>query len=139
MNWLLTAQTVLDLISADPSPAHDWAGSVDTQTLRISVISIAQAQSVIQGVADQGLRGRLTADLTSFLAQLKADAVGPLAFTEMHATIWSALIHEPSIEGVGQTDRQVYATALYEGLTVVEEARAETGQLQALGITIHVL
>lgn len=139
MNWLLPAQTILDLISADPGPAHEWAGSIDTQTLRLSVISIAQAQSTIQGVADQGLRGRLAADLASFLAQLKADAIGPLGFTELHAAIWAALIQEPSIDAVPQTDRQVYATALYEGLTVVEEARAETTQLQALGIAIHVL
>ncbi len=139
MNWLLPAQTVLDLISASPGPAHAWADSVDTQTLRISVVSIAQAQGAIQGVADQGLRGRLTADLTSFLAQLKADAVAPLAFTELHANIWSALIHESSIAGVPQTDRQVYATALYEGLAIVEAARAETAALMALGIAIHVL
>lgn len=138
MNWLLPAQTVLDLISAAPGPVHEWAGSVDTRTLRLSVVSIAQAESAVQGVADQGLRGRLTADLTSFLAQLQADAVAPLAFTERHADIWSALIHESSIEGVPQTDRQVYATALYEGLTIVEEARAETARLQALGIAIHV-
>ena len=139
MNWLLPAQTILDLVSAEPGPAHEWAGTVDTQALRISVVSVAQAAGAIQSVGDQGLRGRLSADLTSFLAELKADAVAPLAFTELHATIWSALMHESSIDGVPQTDRQVYATALYEGLTVVEEARAETAQLQALGIAIHVL
>jgi hypothetical protein len=46
-------------------------------------------------------------------------------------------MHEPSISGVPQIDRQVYATAMHEGLTVVEEAHPATSALRALGIEIH--
>ena len=139
MNWLLPAQTLLDLISADPNPAQAWAASIDTQTLRVSVISIAEAHASIQSLQDAGLRSRLTADLTSFLALLKADAGPPLLFTEVHSAVWCALMHDPSILDVPQSDRQVYATAMHEGLAIVEEVRPETAILQALGVHIHVV
>ena len=140
MNWLLPAQTLLDLISSDPTPAHAWASTVDTRALRVSVISLAQARAAIIRVADVGLRSRLDSDFGSLIAQLEADSgVPPLQFIAAHASVWEALMHEPSISGVPQIDRQVYATAMYEGLTVVEEAHAATSALGALGIDIQTI
>jgi predicted signal transduction protein with EAL and GGDEF domain len=138
VNWILPAQTLLDLISSDATPAHAWAGSVDTRALRVSVISFAQARSAIMRVADAGVRSRLDSDFGSLIAQLEADSgVPPLPFIAAHASVWEALMHEPSVSGVPQIDRQVYATAMYEGLTVVEETHAATPALRALGIEIH--
>jgi len=89
-------------------------------------------------VADAGLRSRLDSDFVSLIAQIEADSgLPPLQFSAAHASVWEALMHEPSIAGVPQIDRQVYATAMYEGLTVVEEAHAATSALRALGIDIH--
>lgn len=140
MNWLLPAQTLLDLISSDPTPARRWAGGVDTRALRVSVISLAQARAAIMRVKDFAERSRLDADFSSLIAQLEADSgVPPLPFIAAHANVWTALIHDASIAGVPQTDRQVYATAMHEGLTVAEEAHAGTVALRALGIAIHVL
>jgi hypothetical protein len=138
VNWLLPAQTLLDLISSDPTPAHAWASSVDTRSLRVSVISFAQAHAAILRVAEPGLRSRLDSDFGSLIAQLEADSgVASLPFIGAHASVWEALMHEPSISGVPQIDRQVYATAMHEGLTVVEEAHPATSALRALGIEIH--
>ena len=140
MNWLLPAQTLLDLISSDPTPVDAWAVSVETRALRVSVISIAQARAEIMRVHDAGLRSRLTADLGSLIAQLEADSdLPPLPFIAAHASVWEALMHEPSIAGVAQTNRQVYATAMYEGLTVVESSQTATPALRALGIEIHAI
>lgn len=137
MNWILPAQTLLDLIASDPTPAHAWASSVDTRALRLSVISVAQAHAAIMRVANAGLRSRLDSDFGALIAQLEADSgVPPLPFIAAHASVWEALMHEPSLSAVPQTDRQVYAAAMYEGLTVVEEAHAATPALRALGIDI---
>jgi hypothetical protein len=137
VNWILPAQTLLDLISSDPTQADTWASSVDTRALRVSVISFAQARAAIMRIAAAGPRSRLDSDFGSLIAQIEADSgVPPLQFIAAHASVWEALMHEPSISGVPQIDRQVYATAMYEGLTVVEEAHAATAALRALGIDI---
>lgn len=89
-------------------------------------------------VANAGMRSRLDSDFGSLIAQLEADSgVPPLPFIAAHASVWEALMHEPSVAGVPQIDRQVYATAMYEGLTVVEEPHAATSALRALGIDIR--
>lgn len=138
MNWILPAQTLLDLIASGSTPAHAWATSVDTRGLRVSVISVAQARAAIMRVANAGMRSRLDSDFGSLIAQLEADSgVPPLPFIAAHASVWEALMHEPSVAGVPQIDRQVYATAMYEGLTVVEEPHAATSALRALGIDIR--
>lgn len=140
MNWLLPAQTILDLIASEPTAAHAWAGPIDTRSLRVGVISIAQARAAIMRVPDFGLRSRLDADLASFLAQLEADSgAPPLPFISAHASVWEALMHESSLAGVAQTNRQVYATAMHEGLTVVEARHAATRALRALGVDIVVI
>lgn len=48
-------------------------------------------------------------------------------------------MHDRNLTGLGQTDRQVYATALHEGLTVVEERSAASAALQALGVDLLIL
>ena len=139
MNYLLPAQTLLDMISEGPTPAHGWADGIDTRSLRVSVISIAQARAAIMNVADAGERTRLDTDFRALLDQLKADGGAPLAFDESQAAAWEALMLEPALKGVTQSDRMVYATAMVEGLTVVEAARAATPALQKLGVAIVVV
>lgn len=139
MNHLLPAQTLLDLCDQQPNRARAWAGSVDTTVLRISVISIAEARSAIDGVPSSQVRARLEANLSALLSQIEADSEAPLAFDDQHANVWRALLNDPNLQGLGATDRQVYATAMHEGLTVVEEGHAHTAALQALGVSIHVL
>lgn len=136
---MLTAQTLLDLCDQHPNPARAWAGSVDTADLRISVISIAEARSAIDAVPSSQVRARLDANLSSLLSQIEADAVAPLWFDDQHANVWRALLNDPKLHGLGATDRQVYAIAMHEGLTVVEEHHAHTAALQSLGVLVHVL
>lgn len=137
MNWLLPAQTLLDLLAADETPAGVWSRSADTWALRISVISVAQARAAIMQVADTGERSRLDADLSSLLAQIQADSGhAPLPFQTEHASVWQALMHEASVAGEPQINRQIYATAMYEGLTVVEENKPLTSAFQNLGVGI---
>jgi hypothetical protein len=139
VNYLLPAQTLLDMISAGPTPAHTWSDGIDTRSLRVSVISIAQARAAIMNVADAGERTRLDTDFRALLDQLKADGGPPLPFDESQAGVWEALMLEPALKGVTQSDRMVYATAMAEGLTVVEAARAATRALQKLGVDIVVV
>jgi hypothetical protein len=42
------------------------------------------------------------------------------------------------LEGISQIDRQVYATAIAEGLTVVEERHDVTEMLKQLGLRIAI-
>lgn len=139
MNFLLPAQTLLDLCAEQPNAAQVWAHGVDTRSLRVSVISIAQAQAAIMRVEDAQLRARLDADFAALIAQIEADAGPPLAFETGHAEIWKALVHDRTLTGLGQTDRQVYATALHEGLVVVEERSAASAALQSLGVGLFIL
>jgi hypothetical protein len=139
VNYLLPAQTLLDMISVGPTPAHTWADGIDTRSLRVSVISIAQARAAIMNVADAGERSRLDTDFRALLDQLKADGGAPLPFDESQAGVWEALMLEPALKGVTQSDRMVYATGMYEGLTVVEAARAATPALRKLGVAIAVI
>jgi len=137
VNFLLPAQTLLDMCDRRPNPARAWAQGVDTVALRVSVISVAEAQAEVDAVADGQARARLDANLNSLLSQMRADAGGPLEFHLDHANVWRALLKDGTIRGLGYTDRQVYATAMYEGLTVVEEAGPHTPALRALGVRIH--
>ena len=139
MNYLLPAQILLDLCDQQPNSARAWASSVDTAALRVSVISIAEARSAIDGVPSGQIRARLDANLSSLLSQIEADSKEPLVFDDQHATVWRALLNDPSLHGLGATDRQVYATAMHEGLSVVEESHAHTTALQALGVSILVI
>lgn len=139
MNLLLPAQTLLDLCDAQPNPALLWAQGVDTTRLRISVISVAEAHAAIDAVGSALVRARLGANLSALLAHIAADAGPPLPFAATHADVWRALLNDPSLQGLGATDRQVYAIALHEGLTVVEEPHRHSSALQALGVSIHLL
>lgn len=140
MNWLLPAQTLLHLIASTPTAAQTWAGTVQMRELRVSVISIAQARARIQLIPTHAVRSALDTDLDVVLGQIAADSgIAPLDFTRSHATMWTALSLDHSLKDVPQTDRQVYATAMYEGLTIAEPARRETPALTALGVRIHVL
>ena len=139
MNYLLPAQTLLDLCAEETNPAQEWARTVDTRSLRMSVISIAQAQGAVMRVEDAQARARLDADLSALIAQIEADAGPALKFDAGHAAVWKAILHDQTLTGLGQTDRQVYATAMHEGITVVEQGRPEGAALQALGVDILVL
>lgn len=139
MNFLLPAQTLLDLCDRQANSVRLWAAGVDTSALRVSVVSIAEARAAIDGVPASPARARLDANLSALLSQIEADSAAPLAFDAAHANVWRALLNDPNLPGLGATDRQVYATALHEGLSVVEERHAHTAALQALGVGIHLL
>lgn len=139
MNYLLPAQTLLDLCDRQPNAANAWAQDTDTLTLRVSVVSIAEARAAVDGVLSPLARARLDANLSTLLSQIEADSQEPLAFGAQHANVWRALLNDPSLQGLGATDRQVYATAMHEGFTVVEEAHSHTAALQALGARILIL
>ena len=139
MNFLLPSQTLLDLCEDNANAARAWAGGVDTGLLRVSVISIAQAHASVMQVEDATLRARLEADLSVLLAQIEGDTGPSLGFESNHATVWQALMFDESLKGLGQTDRQVYATAMYEGLTVVEANGNYTQALQDLGVSLELI
>lgn len=140
MNWLLPAPTLAQLVASVPTAAQRWAHGVDARALRVSVISVAQLRTRIQLEPAPATRARLDVDLTTLLAQIEADSgIAPLAFSAEHALLWSHLCLEPTLAGLAQTERQIYATAMYEGLTVVEPARPQHAALRALGVRLHAL
>ncbi|MFM9972809.1 MAG: hypothetical protein ACKVQK_30915 [Burkholderiales bacterium] len=139
MNYLLTCQTLLDLCAEQVNAAQHWSREIDTTTLRVSVISIAQAQATVMRLTDGPVRARLDADLSALLAQIEADAGAPLEFERGHAMVWKALMYEQTLAGVAQTDRQVYATAMHEGLMIVEEERPASAALRNLGVNVLAL
>jgi len=138
--WLLPAQTLLDLIAEEKTPAQQWIGPIDSSDLRVSVISIAQARAAISRVADADERTALEADLSSFLSQIAADSGRePLPFLAQHASVWQALVHLPQIQAEPQINRQIYASAMYEGMTVVEAGKPSTPDWRAIGVSIEVI
>lgn len=139
MNYLLPAQTLLDLCATKSNPALTWVNQVDTAELRVSVISIAEARAVIDAVTSSQSRARLEANLASLLSQIESDSDAPLAFDEQQAVVWRALLNDNTLTGLGATDRQVYATAMDLSLTVVEEVNPHTAALQLLGVTIQII
>jgi predicted nucleic acid-binding protein len=139
MNYLLPARTLLDLCDVRPNAAHAWAASVNTASVRVSVISVAEAQAAVGTVTDAQSRLRLEANLLALLCSLEADSEAPLPFDAGHASIWKVLVHDATLRGLGATDRQVYATAMQDGLAVVEAAGPHTQALQALGVSIRLL
>lgn len=139
MNYLLPAQTLLDLCGSQANSARRWASGVDTTALRVSVISVAEARAAIDTEESSQARARLYANLSALLSQIEADSEEPLVFDDQHANVWRALLNDSSLEKLGATDCQVYATAMHQGLTVVEGSYDHTAALQALGVSIHVL
>lgn len=136
MKVLLPASTLLALCAEATNAAQAWIEQMRTEDLRVSVVSVAQAQAAIQSKAAPQEAMRLETDLDWLLKSIEADAHGLLAFTDAHARVWKALIHDPALAGVSQLDRQVYAVAMAEGLTIVESARAVHGVLRRMGILV---
>ena len=104
VNFLLPAQTLLDLCDQQANAARAWAAGVDTASLRVSVISIAEARSAIDGVPSGQVRARLDANLSALLSQVEADSEEPLVFDDQHASVWRALLGDPNLQGLGATD-----------------------------------
>jgi hypothetical protein len=140
VNWLLPAQTLLDLIASQATPAARWAQAVDPREVRISVLSVAQARAAIARERDATKRRRLLAALDAMVSDIEADSgVRPLPFSAAHAALWASLIHDSALASVPQVRRQVLATAMSEGLTLVEAANGFTPEMQSVGALIHVL
>ena len=127
------------MCAEEETSAQRWARDIDTATLRLSTISVAQAKAAVMGVSDFDERIRLDAALNSFLDTIEADGGPALPFDASHAGVWQALMHNPLLAGMPQVDRQVHAQAMHEGLWVVEQAGPTTAALQSLGARIAIL
>ena len=140
MNYLLSAQTLLDLCAEEPNAAQQWSQGIPAESLRISVISWAHAASEIASLDDAEVRRTVDSVFAALLNHILADA-GPdglLGFERNHADQWRGLMFDSRLETISQIDRQVYATAIAEGLTVVEERHAMTEVLKEVGLRIAI-
>ena len=137
VKFLLSLQVLLDLCGPNNNPAHIWA--VKTDRLRLSVLTVAQAHSIVSSATDTQDRDRLSSRLSDLLATLKADGGPLLLFTERAAQTWQSYMREPTLGDLSQVDRQFYAVAFSEGLCVVEYDHQYTSALAPLGIKVHSL
>jgi hypothetical protein len=140
LNYLLSAQTLLDLCAEEPNAAQQWSQGIPAESLRISVISWAHAASEIASLDDAEVRRTVDSVFAALLNHILADA-GPdglLGFERNHADQWRGLMFDSRLETISQIDRQVYATAIAEGLTVVEERHAMTEVLKEVGLRIAI-
>lgn len=140
MNYLLSAQTLLDLCAEEPNAAQQWSQGIPAESLRISVISWAHAASEIASLEDAEVRRTVESVFSALLNHILADA-GPdglLGFERNHADQWRGLMFDSRLETISQIDRQVYATAIAEGLTVVEERHDMTEVLKEAGLRIAI-
>ena len=142
MNYLLSAQTLLDLCAEEPNAAQRWSRDIQTESLRISVISWAHAASEIASLDDAEVRRTVESVFAALIDQICADVAplqdGLLGFERNHAEQWRGLMFDRRLESISQIDRQVYATAIAEGLAVVEERHALTETLRQVGLRIVV-
>jgi hypothetical protein len=140
LNYLLSAQTLLDLCAEEPNETQQWSQGILAESLRISVISWARAASEIASLEDAGVRRTVESVFSALLNHILADA-GPnglLGFERNHADQWRGLMFDSRLETISQIDRQVYATAIAEGLTVVEERHDLTDMLKQVGLRIAI-
>lgn len=138
-NVLLSLQVLLDLCGTTDTPARQWSATASTRRLRLSVLTVALARSLVRS-AGQGPAGeRLWARLADLLAKLHADGGAPLPFGEGAAAAWQSLMREPMLGDMAQVDRQVYAVAFSEGLRVVEYVHPWSAALEPLGVRVHSL
>ncbi len=142
MNYLLSAQTLLDLCAEEPNAVQQWSREVQTESLRISVISWAQAASEIASLTDAEVRRTVESVFAALIDQICADVSptqdGLLGFARNHAEQWRGLMFDRRLDSISQPNRQVYATAIAEGFSVVEERHALTETLRQLGLRIVV-
>lgn len=140
MNYLLSAQTLLDLCAEEPNAAQRWSQGIPAESLRISVISWAHAASEIASLEDAEVRRTVESVFAALLNHILADAgpEGLLGFERNHADQWRGLMFDSRLATISQIDRQVYATAIAEGLTVVEERHEMTEVLKELGLRIAI-
>lgn len=82
---------------------------------------------------------RLSAKLSALLTNLEADGGPPLDFGLGHARVWQAFIFDPRVPAMPQVDRQLYALAVHQGLTVVEYRHRYSDALTKLGVRLHIL
>jgi hypothetical protein len=136
---LLSLQVLLDLCGTTANPARDWAQSVPTARLRLSVITMALARDTVSGIPSVASRQRLGARLEDLIAKLKADGGQALPFTESAASTWRSFMREPTLGSMAQVDRQFYAAAFSEGLCVVEYEHAHSAALAPLGLEVESL
>ena len=136
VKYLLSLQVLLDLCGTEDNPAREWAKSVSTSRLRLSVITVAMAHHWVNAASGRdGEHHR--ARLSDLLAKLKADGGEPLPFGEGAAAAWQSLISESTLRGMVQIDRQFCATAFSEGLCAVEYEHPLSPALGPLGVKVH--
>jgi hypothetical protein len=140
LNYLLSVQTLLDFCAEEPNAAQQWSQGIPAESLRISVISWAHAASEIASIEDAEVRRTVESVFAALLNHILADAgpEGLLGFERNHADQWRGLMFDSRLEAINQIDRQVYATAIAEGLTVVEERHAMTEVLKEVGLRIAI-
>jgi hypothetical protein len=131
---------LLDLCAEEPNAAQQWSRGIPAESLRISVISWAHAASEIASLDDAEVRRTVESVFAALLNHILADAgpEGLLGFERNHADQWRGLMFDSRLETISQIDRQVYATAIAEGLTVVEERHAMTEVLKEVGLRIAI-
>lgn len=140
MNYLLSSQTLLDLCAEEVNAAQQWSRGIPAESLRISVISWAEAAAEIASLEDAEVRRTVESVFAALLNHILADAgpEGLLGFERNHADQWRGLMFDSRLEGISQIHRQVYATAIAEGLTVVEERHDMTEVLKQVGLRIAI-
>jgi hypothetical protein len=140
LNYLLSAQTLLDLCAEEPNAAQQWSQGIPAESLRISVISWAHAAAEIASLEDAEVRRTVESVFAALLSHILADAgpEGLLGFERNHADQWRGLMFDSRLATISQIDRQVYATAIAEGLAVVEERHDMTEVLKEVGLRIAI-
>lgn len=140
MNYLLSAQTLLDLCAEESNAAQQWSQDIPAESLRISVISWASAMAEIASLEDSDVRRTFESVFAALVNHVLADAgtEGLLGFERNHADQWRGLMFDNRLRSVSQIDRQIYATAMAEGFAVVEERHEMTDVLNDVGIRVLV-
>ena len=138
--YLLSARTLVDLCLDGENSAKNWFAGHLPRDMRVSVISTAHARASIDRITSVEDRDALRSRLDDLVAKLaRQSGVRALAFDEICEPHWIRLMHRSGLGNAGQTDRQVWATALAHGLTIVDRRRAEHVALESLGVTVVTL
>lgn len=121
VRFLLTAQALLDLCDSQPNKARTWSHGVQSENMRVSVISWAQAFSAIDLIPKLHQRRALNQRMQAMLSNMAVKGRCLIPFEENDAKAWQGLILDEQLSPERtQTDRQIYAIALNHNLTVVE-------------------
>lgn len=145
MQFLLSANTLMQLSLEGTTLASAWATEKPAADLRLSLIGVSMARAYVYAL-EPGRRRAWALSLENRINEIQQDSGRPLPLDERVMAAWAEVRGvtleqaaqddkgNPVIEGIGQDQRFEIATAMAYGLTLVDPWAQFHDQMRDLGM-----